>query len=192
MPKQVIYSVEVGLKGRTPLILHKCGTTKPRSTNDNTDYSDEWIAGVYIGMNTTHAIIPSLNIIAMLVQAAKGHKIGRKAIKPLINPGIDIHPFEVEIRIGDNFFTIEDIRKNDWIYECPGKRGGGMVPIRRACIPIGWTLDFVVEVSDSLIEKKKLNEIFEDAGYKKGLGDQRPGSPIKPGKFGQFDIVKFE
>jgi hypothetical protein len=48
-----------------------------------------------------------------------------------------------------------------------------------------WGLDFDIEVWDSSIEKKNVNEILAYAGRFVGIGDYRP-------KFGRFIVTRFE
>lgn len=50
----------------------------------------------------------------------------------------------------------------------------------RPMIPTGWSLTFVLEFDDSILNKKSLIKAIEDAGSLVGLGDWRP-------KFGRFN-----
>jgi len=192
--KKIIYKARIELKGITPILMHKCGLIETnKKTDSDTDYDNEWIKSVYTSMSDKNkVIVPSLNIEAMLRDAAPGIKIGSKIfLSKIITPGADIVGFENDLLYKNNIITIDDIRKNDWLFACAVVIKKNRVTRIRVCIPDGWGIKFNMNVYDKAINDSTLRSLIEKAGDKEGLMDWRPGSP-KPGKFGQFELDKFE
>jgi hypothetical protein len=51
----------------------------------------------------------------------------------------------------------------------------------------GWEIRGHVDIVAPEIKEPDLKKMFEIAGFYKGLGDWRPGSPKSPGRFGRFN-----
>jgi len=188
MAREIIYQADVILEGVTPMLHHKCGSMEKKVQNAETDYSKEWRKTTYIN-DKGNVIIPSINIEAMLCAAGTGYKIGKSTMKKVVASGIDIDPFEPELFYNGKRITLDDIETNEWIFAASAVVQRARVVRVRTQIPIGWTVSFSVKVKNSLLKEDVLKDLVERAGYEAGIGDWRPQ---KNGKFGQFDVVKFD
>lgn len=192
MARELIYQAKVELEGLTPLLMHKCSNLEKTPTSPETDYSNEWRGTAYIAADgKNNAICPAINIEAMLRDASKGQKIGKSPMTRLVPTGISVQEFEIDILSDGKTFTLDDIEKRNWIFRCPSVVQRKRIMRVRSCIPIGWTMNFTIDVTNSLLTKEIVKDLFVRSGYMAGLMDWRPGAP-KPGKFGQFDLTKFE
>lgn len=55
-----------------------------------------------------------------------------------------------------------------------------------------WSVSFTLDVDEQIVrDAETVREWLETAGYQCGLGDYRPSAP-KPGKFGRFEVTRFE
>jgi hypothetical protein len=191
MPREILYKVNVGLEGVTSLLQHKCGLIKTGGEKaPDTDYSEEWKKTTYVN-SEGFVSVPSLNIEAMMKDAAKSRKIGKLTMRQVVASGTAIEEWEPEIVIKNKKVTIKDIEDNDWKWSSAVGIKGDRVTRVRTCLPSGWQVFFTVSVYTPSIKKEILKNLFERAGYEQGLMDFRPGAK-KPGKFGQFELIKFE
>lgn len=187
----MLYSVTIGLEGITQLLQHKCGLIKTGGEKaPDTDYSEEWKKTTYTN-NDGFVVIPSLNIEAMMKDAAKSHKIGKLTMRQVIASGTAIKEWEPEVIVKGKKITIEDIESNGWRWSSAVVIKRDRVTRIRTCLPSGWQVYFTVNVYNRSITKDILGNLFKRAGYEQGLMDFRPGAK-KPGKFGQFELIKFE
>jgi hypothetical protein len=189
--KQIKYRAAVEIAGITPMITNKCGLIKKGELNNaNTDYSDEWKEKVYSN-DKGECVIPSIILEASLFGASKGEKIGKNFLTRKIASGCQVEEFDVPMYNGKKMMK-DDIEKNNWLFSCPVVVGGKRVMRTRPMYPVGWKAKFHVLVYDDVfIKPDTLKYLIEKAGVECGLGDWRP-SAKKPGKFGQFEVSKFE
>lgn len=192
MPKTILYQVNVGIEGLTPLLQHKCGVIeKGKVSSPTTSYDEEWKKTVYLSMSDNVVCIPSINIEAMIRDAGRGHKVGKMTLTKILTTGTEIVEFEVPILVSNKQITLEDIEEKEWLFSCAACIKKDRIMRTRAMIPTGWKANFNIRVTNPLIKKDVLQDTLERAGYEQGLMDWRPGAP-KPGKFGQFELYKFD
>lgn len=192
MSRELIYSARVSIEGVTELLMHKCGDLsagKKKTRNAETDYSDEWKKTVYLSRDGI-VVMPSMNLEAMMREASKGQKIGKNFLTRIVPTGVSVSEFEAPILVENKTITINDVEKNSWIRMFPVVLKGQRITRTRAAIPIGWEINFTVEVLSKILVPEIMESLLRDAGELAGLCDWRPGSP-KPGKFGQFDLKEF-
>jgi len=185
--KETVYSVKVGLEGVTSLLMHKINTIQPAGKK-KVDYSDGWERTTYLDKDVIVSI-PKLNIEAMIVGCKKYYK--KNSPEQNLYNGIEIVEFEVPVLFNKKPITLKDIKDNDWIFLAPVVIKGDRVMRARTCIPPGWYLEFTILCQDVTITPKMIKEALGICGNDVGLCDWRPGAK-KPGKFGKFEVVKFE
>jgi len=183
--RTLIYTARVKIRGITPMLHHKCGLI---TTPTKPDYESEWEETTYTN-SEGELVVPALNVKACLKSGAKGIKYGKYFMTKLLPAGTSICEFEIPIIYKGNRITLDDVRENDWLFTCSVVIGKNRVNRIRTSVPIGWEMEFSIEVYNKLIIEEKLKEVIETAGYAAGLCDWRPGTG---GEFGQFELIKFE
>ena len=195
MGREILWSADVEIEGITPMLMHKCGIIESGSASKaDKDYSGEWKRGTYLSSNGDGCIIvPQLNLLAMVRDACKGQKIGRTAMNRVVVPGIDIpfEYFEVPVLYRGKKITLDMVETNNWLFTCAVVVQRNRVNRVRTQLPIGWTAQWRFDIFDRRVTEDILRNLLSDAGVYAGLCDWRPGAP-KPGKFGMFEVKKFE
>jgi len=192
MARQTVFEAEVKIVGVTPLLMHKCGIIEKKATSSATDYSEEWMTTVYLDQSQEKVAIPSMNVEAMLRDASKGHKIGKNFMTKVVPTGIMVNEFEIPLLDEKSKpITIEKIQSNNWLFSCVAVVQKSRINRVRACLPPGWNMTFSISVLNPILKPEIVQDLLDRAGYEAGLCDWRPGAP-KPGKFGQFEVEKFE
>jgi len=190
MPREIVYQAKVGLEGTTPMLHHKVANIGVKDQTDSeTDYSNEWRQTVH---SNGKVILPAYVIEATMIVASRNQKIGKHFMPKMVTSGTSIQEFEVPILYEGKTFTVDDIAEREWLFSCAAKIGKNTILRTRAAIPIGWYVEFTLDVTRKLLTEKILRDLFDRAGYECGFLDQRPSAPKKPGKFGQFNLAKFE
>ena len=192
MAREKVFEAQIEIVGVTPLLMHKCGVIEKKATSSATDYSEEWMATVYLDQSSENVALPSMNIEAMLRDASKGHKIGKNFMTKVVPTGIIVNEFEIPIF--DNkgkSISIEKIKSNNWLFSCVAVVQKSRINRTRACLPPGWNMTFSISVLNPILKPEVVEGWIERAGYEAGIGDWRPSAP-KPGKFGQFEVSKFQ
>jgi hypothetical protein len=69
------------------------------------------------------------------------------------------------------------------------RNGGKLVWITRACIPVGWQINFSLRCDSSQVELSVLEDMIRAAGRYIGMGSWRPANG---GRFGRFTLDAFE
>ena len=69
------------------------------------------------------------------------------------------------------------------------RNGGKLVWITRACIPVGWQINFSLRCDSSQVELSVLEDMIRAAGRYIGMGSWRPANG---GRFGRFTLDTFE
>ncbi len=195
MARETYYVASVAIEGYTPLMMHKMSVDalsagKGSIKTQETTYEDEWMKTIYEGIENGEKVLicPSANLEAMFLVAAKGKKIRKTFLTSLV-PQLVINDSFSPILIKGKTITKDDVRENDWLDVRSAVVSKNRVARVRACLPVGWRIEFDVEVRSKLISPEMLKSLIEDAGELVGLMDYRPA---KKGKFGQFEVVKFE
>jgi hypothetical protein len=190
-------TIDVILTARTPILMHKYSPAQgPKKMQaPTTSYLDEWKTTCYTDNikdpSNGHLCIPDYCIKATIMAAGRSKKIGKLYLKKYIASGVIINEQFPLVLVKGKAITIDDVEKNDWIHTCGAVVGKSRVDRRRARIA-NWELRFTIKLDSPLITPQILHEILIAASTNEGLLDQRPGSPNKPGEFGQFYVSKFE
>lgn len=176
--------INVTITGTRPLLMHAIPPDFGEKKNTRGAVpipKEEAEKSLYKDKNGIIAI-PSLNILSTLRKAATDYKIpgkARKTFRDLIFSGIQIIPPYIPLSCNG---TNPD---KAWVIDLQP------VNIQRAKIIRArprfdeWSLNFQIEITDSLIQLKVLQDILESAGRFIGLCDYRP-------LFGLFKVDKFE
>jgi len=190
MAREVAYGVDVQIVGFTPLMMHKMtiGQLQPKANTPDTDYSEEWIKTCYTAADAQTLICPASNLESMLIAVSAGKKIRKTPLNKLVSQ-LNFTEFEMPLILDGKALTIDSVKKNNWIDIRGVVVQRNRVARARACIPAGWTVDFHIESRTALISAEYLKSLFEEAGELVGLMDYRPQ---RKGKFGQFEVSKFE
>lgn len=204
------------ITGVSPLLVHaddveksdmlqswrKDGKNKAQSTRGD-DRSPAWTWQTYLYTNGLHLIIPVDNLMACLRDAAKMMTLsGMKSFKEASQCGIVFHDDFLDLIPGSGrpikAEDIEAMKDLPFADQCEAAHALGFsLYVKRAKVGSAkhvrvrpkfdeWSLSGVVEVTAKEIQESHLREMFELAGFYKGLCDWRPGSPKCPGRFGRF------
>lgn len=190
MARELIFQAGVKIVGITPLLMHKCGTIEKKASNPTTDYSEEWVSTVYLDQEQKSVAIPSMNLEAMMRDAATSHKIGKNALNKIVVTGILINEFEIPV-MGPcgKPVTIDKIRDGNWLFSCAAVVQRNRITRTRACLPPGWNMTFNLSIYNPLLKPDLVEDLLSRGGYECGLCDWRPS---KKGKFGQFEVERFD
>ena len=190
MAKEIVYSVDVQITGYTPLLMHKMsiGQLEAKPKAADTDYSDEWVSTCYTASDGQTLICPAANFESMLVAVASGKKIRKAPVVKLMSQ-LTFDEFQYPLTMDGQKLTISSVKKNNWIDVRGVVIQRNRVARARACIPAGWMVDFKIDSRTQLVSPDYLKQLLEEAGELVGLMDYRPQ---KKGKFGQFEVTRFE
>lgn len=195
MAREVIYEATVGIKGTHHLLIQKYVPADDVQVKSAvTDYSQEWKKALHLNYpGNEYLVMPDVNLEMTIRHASKGKKIGKNFMTKIVPTGISVTDMEIPILDSNgNKITVQDLEEREWYYTCPVVIGKSRVMKTRARIPQGeWNLDFTIAVYSPLLSSNILKALIEEAGYSSGLGVWRPSSP-SPGKYGQFEVTKFE
>lgn len=194
--------IDVSLEGRTPLIMHSGQTSDPlnpfakklkaiSSVRKKTDDHHaamgeiEWEAGLYWS-DDMGLYMPSENIFAMLIKAAKRLKLGQQISAVSVDDAIG---FPIQTKNSKNKDALK-ADENTWFRKAVCVQRARVIRTR----PIfrSWSLDFTLELDTTMLQPEQVQQILDVAGKSVGLGDWRPGSPSSPGPYGKFTVEKFE
>ena len=178
--------------GIRPLVMHnglmadptnpmvkqiKAITSKGSKKLTESDYERrdrlEWEAGLYWS-DELGLVMPSDNIERCIQLGAQKSRIGKDVQAAVF---CDAPEYKVNY-VGP--------KKKDALYADPKftlRKGVAIMNSRiiriRPMVPTGWSITFVIEWDDSIVDEKSLVKAMADAGSLVGLGDWRP-------KFGRF------
>lgn len=193
MPREIQYEANVGITGVSPMLIQKYAPPEEATVRSSTtDFSNEWKKCVHLDFEENkYLVLPNINLEMSIREAAKGKKVGKNFLTKVVPTGLSIDEFQIPILDdkGDNL-TIDDLEERGWTLTCPVVIGKNRVMKTRACI-MKWQLGFNIKVMSPLLTSAIVEDLINEAGYCSGLGVWRPSSP-KPGKYGQFDLTKFE
>jgi len=196
--KNYLAKYNVVIQGTSPILLHKyvvSSVSTPETSigkgNASLQYKDEWKKGTYLNPQG-NVVMPSTNILACIYNGSKGIRKGKYYLSRLIYPSLIIQPFEPVIKVDNKTITLDDIEKNNWLNVMRAVVMMKGIDRIRTELPIEWTIEFELFLTNDQLNEKDVKEILENAGYVAGLGDMRPSSPKKPGPYGRFEVISFE
>ena len=171
--------VEVGIKGVTPLLMHRFPLEPIEAIEKKTPQEQAEIAAYRIPDDGT-LYIPGMNIQRALVSAATYSKgKGRGSLTKVAAACIMVTPEYVSL--GTKEYAI-DCRP------VVIKATGGRVARVRPRLD-SWGCAFVVEFDDALLKETELRRIVDDMGNRVGLLDFRPE---RRGSFGRCMVATWK
>ena len=185
--------IRIRLDGITPLICNKFtdeaamkasnGSRGSSAAGDRGTPLEIAESKLYIGLNGK-PMIPQPNILRCLVDGGRFHKNGRSQIttkeSSMLYACLDIQGAEVPL-----------LHKQPWKVDCRA----GVIPATKGRIlahrPMfdDWSLEFTIDLDETMVSPKLLRQIIDDAGKRIGLGDFRPA---RKGPYGKFCVVKWQ
>ncbi len=204
------------LKGVSPLLVHADDVelsdkvkawqmdpvNKPISVPGD-DRSPAWTWQTYAYTDGKHLTVPADCLMACLIQAAAQVMLkAPKSFKEAAACGLFLQDDHMPILVGGKPISAPAVVKLSeltFAEQAEGvKKLGFDLFVKRAKVGqakhvrvrprfTGWELKSEIHVLAKEITEKHLRQIFDIAGFYKGLCDWRPGSPKKPGRFGRFE-----
>lgn len=195
-----MYTVQVGIKGVTPLLQHKFSTAAlaamgngAQKRSGSPDYSLEWLETCY---RTTDGLLfqPATHIEGALVEAAKRYTVkGKRGAtwRAPVQAYVYVTPLEIPHRWhgelvkapGPELLTAPTDNMSVSVLRVKVQRAA--VARSRLMLAPGWELAFTIEVHDEQVRPDVLQEILNEAGRAVGVGDYRP-------RYGRFEVTSFE
>lgn len=189
-----MYSVEVKIKGLSPLLQHRYPlpefetlSSGGKKKTGETNYSQEWRQYLYVN-GEDEIYQPAIHIEAAMVKAAVNFKIqGKrgKSYKDLFAGNVFVSPEEILHGVKEPEALDADADKRLYLDMRPVVVSRARVVRLRPAFKAGWTLEFQVEVLDDQIPQNVLHDVLALAGKTVGIGDFRP-------RFGRFAVTRFE
>lgn len=208
---------EFVLTGTSPLLMHaddveasdflgewRKDPKNKRSSTPGDDRSPAWTWQTYWYLDEEGCLtIPSDNLLSCLCYA--GGKIPLKkqeTLKRLVASGIQIPDDYLEFRSnGDKVSVAQFVENREEKFTDQQKRAraaGFDLFVKRGTVGTSkhvrvrpkfknWTVSGSLILTAPEFDEDKLKQLFEIAGQAAGLGDWRPSSPKKPGRYGMFE-----
>ncbi len=167
--------IKVKIEGVSPLLMNKFTVTQQKSTRAKKVYDpkEESERKTY-RTDKGKLCLPGNHFKASMIKAGTDFKmVGKKTYKEYVKAGVFIEP-ELIVLTPQKYT----------IHEEP-------VVIARARVMSWrprfdkWSCEFVIEITDEMINSSTLKEILEAAGKYKGVGDHRP-------EYGRFEVVEYK
>lgn len=167
--------IKVKVKGIAPLLMNKFSVA-PKTTSRAKkvyDPKEEAERKTYRD-NDGNLCLPNKHFKASMIKAATDFKmVGKKSYKEYVKAGVFITPELIVLK--PQKYTI---------HEEPVVIARSRVMSWRPRFD-EWSCEFVMEITDEMLNQTTLKEILETAGKYKGVGDYRP-------EYGRFEVVGFE
>ena len=182
----------VTIEGLSPLLQHRYifkdeieASSKKRS--GAVDYSEEWKKALYWDKKEG-LYQPATHIEGCLIKAAVNFQItgrSKKTYKDLMKSVVFVKPDIISYGYKEK--TPEALLESGKIaiHKSTAVVQRNRIERLRPMLPIGWKLQFVIEVFDDQLLKDALIEILNYGGRFVGIGDFRP-------RYGRFSVVKFQ
>lgn len=164
------------------IAIKKITAKKNKKTDaDNAEISRlEWLGGLYLGADGKTLVIPSDNIERCIQEGAKKSRLGKdvQAAVFCAEPEVVIEQESIRGRAPESLY---DDKAGRFVLRKGVKVTTSRVIRVRPLIPTGWSVSFVLEYDETIINQRNLEQAMRDAGALVGLGDWRP-------KFGRFSV----
>lgn len=197
---------KVSINGVTPLIMHNSESADPRNKwtlmmkplkdkrskkteSDMNEINDiSFLSSLYWSDDLGGLYMPTDNIRKMLLEAGRG--CDQKGAKKQI-VGVRFSEYLGYKLITPNRDNIKALKVDDSLrYFKIVTIGKAKVPSIRAIFK-EWSFDIEITIDCSIVNPSTVEEWFEYAGDRVGLGGRRPYAPT-PGEFGRFQITEFK
>lgn len=173
--KQIV----VGLKGVTPLLMHRFPLEQPKNV-DKLPPKEQAELAAYRDPDTGELYIPGLNIVRALLSAARFCRgKGRMSLQSFVGGSLFVEPERVGL--GTKEYTI-DARP----VVVPATKGR---VIRYRPRLDEWACSFVLTYDDQLLSEGQVRELVDYMCTRVGLLEFRPE---RKGPFGRSMVVKWE
>lgn len=140
----------------------------------------DWEAALYYDPQIG-PYIPDLNIEACIAQGAKQIR----GLSKKISSAISLEEACVPLKTGAPNSLDKMYSDKRYVFRKSVVVAGKRVMRVRPIFP-KWSLTFIVNFDDDIVEARQVITSCIHAGQLSGLGDWRPSSPMKPGKYGRF------
>lgn len=169
------------------------------------DRSPAWLWHTYCYTDGRHITIPTDNIsAAMLLAGATMILKGSKTYKEMSQTGLFlvedhlpvlVHGAPIEVariaELHDMSFAeqAQAVRELGFALFVKRAKVGSAKHVRVRPRFETWSVSGTLEILDKDLKPDTVRKMFEIAGFYKGLGDWRPSSPKRPGRFGRFEAT---
>ena len=198
--------LKIKLVGDSPLITHNNRLANPlgkysqamkaltgKRNKTDADYKElsrlGWEGGLYLEGGIV--VIPSRNINACFFEGAKKKKNGPKwrtgAILSEEYYPMEYNGTKINVKMNGNIPNPELDKYYKNFNDQRMVRVGAQMVLRTRPLFLGWSICLSVMYDDTILDKRTLLQICEDAGYLVGLCEMRPGSK-SGGTYGRFIV----
>lgn len=180
---------EAVIKGVSPLLINRFSeqseVPQKMKKSGKRDYGtprEQAEKTVYCDEKTEECWVPGTWIKGTLSTVASDYKLpsSRKSVKSVIGGAVLISQEKI-------YFVEGYKKKNIEIDSRPCVVQRARVMRHRARFET-WTLEFHLEIEDTILDPANVHEMLNDAGRRSGIGDFRAQ---KGGPFGRFQLVKW-
>lgn len=180
--------VQVTIEGITPHLQNRFTDEAAQSATDGTrsNHSDrlaprEDAESRLYANEEGNVIVPAPNLLVMLIDAGRFHKIGKSKVSTLKTSLIP-----AAVTFEETYFLLES--EGGWKVDTRPVRipaTGGRILRHRPCFD-DWKVTFSLLLDTSVIPAKLFRQIVDDAGIKVGFSDF---NPQHRGPFGKFKVI---
>lgn len=179
-----MYIIDCTIQGSLPLLMNRFPmpgepevATRHSGVKENVeDWEKDYEKSKY-QTEKGELFTPSTHIHRAMEIAALNFKIkgrGRKTYRDIVRAACEVSPDAIIHKIQD----VSPDRR--WVRVQTAR-----VPRVRACLPAGWTLEFILTILDDQLPFSAVKDILDYAGRLVGIGDYRP-------YFGKFLVTHFQ
>ena len=186
--------IQIKVEGITPLLVNKftdAAAQKASMGSHNSSLAADRgtpleiaESKLYLGADGATPIIPQPNLLRCLIEGGRFHKIGKSQVttkaSSMLYGCLDIDATEIPIK------HQEPWRVDSRPVVIPSTKG--RILAHRPMFD-DWSLEFTVQLDETMLNARFLRNIIDDAGKRIGLGDFRPACK---GPIGRFVVTQWE
>lgn len=175
--------INIIIRGVTPLIVNRFHEEAQAEASRGVHSRKETMTPEEDARNRLYMVdekpyVPAENLRKSLIEAAKRHKIGRRAATTDVAAALFITPFAL-------------LLEGEWTVDSrpvviPATQGR---ILRHRPIFHEWSLSFLLQVDTDLLDADLARRILDDAGNYVGIGDFRPA---RTGPYGRFRVDSYQ
>jgi hypothetical protein len=178
-----VITIAVTIRGVTPLLVNRFheeaqqeASSRVHSRKEQPSPEEDATNRLY--QNEAGIYLPAENIRQSIIEAAKRHKIGRRAATQDVAAACYVSPFALPLT-------------GDWHVDSrpvviPATQGR---ILRHRPMFDEWSIDLFLQVDTDLIDEKTVRKIVDDAGSLVGIGDFRPA---RRGPYGRYRVDSWQ
>jgi len=185
--------IKAKIQGVTPLICNRFhdgaamassgGTRSSAAAGDRGTPQEIAEAKLYRGLDGK-LMIPQPNLLRCLVDGGRFHKVGKSQLTTQAGSQlyacVDILGAEIPLH------HVEPWRVDTRAVVIPSTKG--RILTHRPMFD-DWSLEFEIDLDETMLNVKLLRDVIDDAGKRIGLGDFRPA---RKGPYGKFSVVQWQ